>query len=226
MLAAYQVRGNTASMFGKASLFASAVCVLVGCYSPAHRLEPSTVRPIAVGVTRADVERRLGPPREIESSNGVSVARYFFHEFHRSEEASRYRRFNRPGELLYRTLSLLYNRDGVIEKKLYDETVSVLHREWNGWIEMSPALQGDAPRVIHGTDTTKSLVQRFGEPTIRTLDTNGRVVFRWFHFRGRADRLGQPVAKLLTVTFENDIARSSSFEDADPRFWPYMRFFQ
>jgi hypothetical protein len=202
--------------------FVASISILVsGCYSPARRLDVSAVKPITIGMTRAEVERRLGEPREIQKgSNGAVVARYFFHEFHHSEEASRYGRFHNPGELLYRTLTVLYSANGLVEKKLHDESISSFHREWNGWVELGPPLTSKDFHITKGSDTGKSLLERFGEPTVRTLNPNGQLVWQWLYFRGRPDRLGQPFARLLTVTFESDVVQNFTITDADPRFWP------
>lgn len=176
-------------------------------------------------MAREDIERRLGPPAEVVTgSNGKSVADYYFHEYRRSEDSSRYTRYQNPGSVLYRTVSLLDDNRGVMERKVHDESITPLRRDWNQWIEIGPSLTAQTLNIAKGGDTAETLTRRFGEPISRGLDPHGHTVLRWYNARGRVDRLGEFRSKLLTVVLENGVVTDFALSEADPRFWPYSRW--
>jgi hypothetical protein len=191
-----------------------------GCYSPARRLEVSSVKRLSPGMSRAEAEQVIGAPKEtILGSNGKTVARYFFDEYHRLNDSSQYAQFHRPAEVLFRSLSLLYNDKGVLERKLHDESVTPVRRNWNEWIEFGPALDKNNLAISKEAEQPANLVKRFGEPMSRTLDSHGHVILNWLYFRARADRLGQPTARILSVLTNGDAIEDFALAEVDPRFW-------
>jgi hypothetical protein len=211
-------------MFSRVFVAALALCagvLMSGCYSPAHRLEVSVVKKVRPGMSRPAVEKIMGAPAEtVLGSNGKTVARYYFHEYRRLEDSSRYKQFHNPGEGLVRTLSLLYDGGGTLERKLHDESVTPIQRDMNRWVQIGPQLgAGALSRINRGKDRSEDVIQIFGEPMSRSLDPQGRVLLQWVQYREHADYLGQPTAKLLTVVLEGNVVADFSLTEADPRVW-------
>jgi hypothetical protein len=175
--------------------------VLAGCASYARRLEVSTVRKIEPRQsTRTDVERLLGRPKEtVVGSDGNTVVRYFFHEFHRSSDASRYNRMNNPGLILFRTVTLDYTPSNIVLHKLHDESVTQIYRT-NAWYHAGPTLTPESISFIKkGVHTENDLRPSLGEPASRTFDGNGHNVMLWFNIKTRENTWSNPTVQRLQV---------------------------
>src|ERR1051325_5111166 len=179
--------------------------VLAGCASFAKRLEVSTVAKIHPAQTaRADVEKLLGRPKEtVVSANGVTVARYFFHEFHRSTEASRQTRREHPGDVLFRTLTLKYGASNIVEQKLHDESITPIYRT-NAWFFAGPVLTAEVMTFIkRGASIEQEVIARLGAPSSRTFDGEGRTVLVWFGLKARETAWSNPDIQRLVVYFDD-----------------------
>lgn len=196
--------------------------IVAGCSTSARRLDVAPVRQIVPGTTTVkEVEGIFGPaPVKLTGANGKTVARYFHRTVFRSEEASRYERYWRPAELRVRTLSVLYGPNGIVEKKLHDESVTPVHRS-REWLESGPMLRPDEPAYIKRQLTSADdLIKRYGEPTSRALDTEGRTCLMWLYLKDRTDRLGQPVGRmLLAVLDEQNMVLDHTMLEENPRVW-------
>lgn len=193
--------------FLRSLLLACGVAFLgTGCVSSARRLEVVTVRKILPGTTlRADVEKLLGPPSEtITGSNGKSVARYFFREYHRSSDSSEYERQEHPGDILLRTLSLRYGAGPEVEQKLHDESITPVRR-LDRQFSAGPVLTPEALVAVRkGVTSATELVGLYGEPTARTFDANGNELLIWFSLQYMVGRAGaDEVRQLLALLDEN-----------------------
>ena len=189
----------------------ASVLVLLGvgflhtsCASFAKRLEVSTVSKIQPGITtRAEVEARVGHPKEtVLGSNGKTVVRYSFHEFHRSTDVSwNVRRFE-PGQILFRTLTLKYGNSKIVEQKLHDQSVTPVRRT-NAWFFAGPGLTPESTAFIK-PDSTKEAeaVAKFGEPSSRTFDGEGRSVLIWFSVKTRETTWSDPDIQKLTLLLD------------------------
>ena len=183
--------------------------MLAGCASFAKRLEVSTVAKIHPAQTaRADVEKLLGRPKEtVVSANGVTVARYFFHEFHRSTEASRQTQREHPGDVLFRTLTLKYGASDVVEQKLHDESVTPIYRT-NAWFFAGPVLTPETIAFVQrGTTRENDLIARLNEPSSRTFDGQGRSMLIWFSIKTRETTWSDPAVQRFLVSMENGVVR-------------------
>lgn len=196
--------------------------IVAGCSTPARRLDVAPVRQIVPGnSTVQQVEEIFGPPPvKLTGANGKTVARYFHRTMFRSEEASRYERHWRPGELRVRTLSVLYSPAGLVEKKLHDESITPVHRS-RDWLEAGPMLRPDEPAYIKRQLTSADdLIKRYGEPTSRALDTDGRTCLIWLYLKDRTDRLGQPVGRMLVVILDDqNLVLDHTLLEENPRVW-------
>ena len=182
-------------------LLIAAALSFAGCTSMARRLEVPTVKQIVAGkTTRAEVEKRLGYPKEsILGANGTTVARYFFHQFIRSTDASWVARRDHPGDILFRAVTLQYGASNIVEKKTYDETVTPIFQT-NGWLFAGPDLSAANVSLIQrGVDGERDVVARLGEPTSRSFDTEGRTILVWISARMHQTRRNNFPAKRLMV---------------------------
>ena len=191
-------------------LLALSTVILGGCASFTKRLEVSTVAKIHPSqTTRAQVEDRLGPPKEtVVGANGVTVARYFFHEFRPVADVSVRAQWEHPGDILFRTLTLRYGSSNVVEEKLHDESVTPIYRT-NAWFFAGPALTPESVKFIE-RDVAKEtdVVAKLGEPAVRTFDGAQHPVLVWFSVRTRETRWADPtVQRLMVVLDANGVVR-------------------
>lgn len=181
-----------------------------GCASYGRRLELSTVRKIQPQqTTRAEVEKLLGRPKEtVVGAKGSTVARYFFHEFRRSTDASWYVQREHPGDILFRTLTLAYDSENRVQRKLHDESVTPIYRT-NAWYFAGPALTPDVVSSIQsGSTPARDVVARLGEPSSRTFDNDGRAILLWFSLKTQQTTWSNPdVQRLMVSTDEKEIVR-------------------
>lgn len=189
----------------KASRFVLVLALLAGgCRSFDRRLEVYTVSKIQPGVTRrAEVEGRLGAPREIcADAGGRNVFRYYFAEFQRSMDVSLHHRRFQPGHILFRTLTLSYGPSNQVARKLHDESFTPVHRT-NAWFHAGPALTPDGTAFLWRKVTTEAeAVARLGEPTARTFDTAGRPRLVWLSLKTRETSWADPDLASLNVLFD------------------------
>ena len=175
--------------------------LLTGCIFNAHRLEVPAVAKIHVGTTTtAEVEKMFGRPSEtIIGPEGKAVARYYFREFRSRNDVRAYERHEHPGDILFRTLSLRYGPEGIIEQKLHDESVTPIHR-LNEWLAAGPTLLPENLNFIRKETTTKAdLLDALGEPTSQTFDFHGSPVLVWIGGKVRRDRLADADVRQLVV---------------------------
>jgi hypothetical protein len=182
----------------------TAPLLLTGCASFAKRLEVPTVKKIQPHQSaRADVEKLFGRSKETAlGPNGVTIARYFFHEFQRSTDASWYVRRENPGTVLFRTLTLAYNASNIVERKLHDESMTPIYRT-NAWFHAGPVL---TPATIsflkRDVSTEADLLMKLGEPASRTFDDRGRPILVWFNIKTRETTWSNPTVQRLMVTLD------------------------
>ena len=179
--------------------------LLAGCASYSKRLEVPTVKKIQPQQsTRADVEKLFGRPKEsVVGPNEITVARYFFREYHKSTDASWHNRRDNPGWILFRTLTIAYNRSNIVERKLHDESVTQIYRT-NAWFHAGPSLTRESISFVKkGGSTETDLRAKFGEPASRTFDDNGHVMLLWFNIKTRETTWSNPTVQRLKVVLDN-----------------------
>ena len=182
--------------------------LLAGCAFYGKRLEVRTVSKIVPGqTTRAEVERRLGPPQALTKTNSFLLTRHFFHGFEPSRDAGSHVRRWHPGDLLIRSLTLKYGAGDIVQRKLHDESVTAVYRT-NAWYFAGPALSADAVAFIaRGATTEAELIQKLGEPASRTFDVNGRACLVWFNLKRRVGSWSDLPVLRLEVRFDQDIVQ-------------------
>lgn len=191
------------------TLLAVPFCLLLifstGCVSSARRLEVSAVRQIKVGAsTLADVEKLFGRPAErVAGSDQQTVARYFYRRMSMNNDVRASERQEHPGDILFRTLSVRFGPDQVIDQKLHDEIViPVLH--YNKWLHIGPSIGPDVLGRIHkGRSTEAELADLLGEPTSRTFQADGKPLLVWVNVKTRADGFHNTEAHRLLVTLDS-----------------------
>ena len=181
-----------------------AVVAMAGCASFTRRLEVSTVSKIRVQqTTRDEVEQLFGKPKEtVLGANGVTVARYFFREYRRSTDVSHFERRYHPGDIHFRALTVKYGKSNVVEQKLHDESMTPIYRT-NAWFFAGPILTPETVAFVKRDFTNEGdLVARFGEPSSRTFDGEGRPVLVWFHVQTRETSWSDPDVQRLQVLLD------------------------
>jgi len=187
----------------KAYLFVLALgCWLAGCVTPAERLDVEVIQTIREGIsTRAEVEKLLDRPYSmVTGANGRTLAFYEFADFSRSGFAG-------PRQLLTRRLSVLYNSDFVVERKLLSASATAYHVGWRDRLghplDRSEVIQAMRPQV-----TRAELIERFGPPTVETLTIDGGTAGGWVALEQASGWRGGLREQILEVTFdENGVAR-------------------
>src|SRR6266542_4958051 len=166
---------------------------VAGCVSPGRNLDVAAVKQIVPGSsTRVEVERAFGQPREfITGTNGWGVGRYMFPRVHVSHDASWVHRRLNPGQLIVRSLSVVYDTARVVRAKLHDESVTQIRQEL-GWYEAGPRLEAETMRGVAPIGSrSEELISRLGEPMQRLLDPYNHTLLVWIYIKDRADYLGQ-----------------------------------
>ncbi len=180
--------------------------ILTGCVSPADRLEPQVVRQVKEGMARPEVEKIMGKPRSVVTGAGEhSVAHYGYTARINSAEFQLLGAFAKnPGDILLRHLSLLYNRQNVVEKLLFHQSLTPFAV---GFGKMS-AGQTVSPETLQqikkGVSNQEDVVKLLGEPTMRALDPNGDLGMVWQYARSEMGwTKNRNDYQTLTVTFDN-----------------------
>jgi hypothetical protein len=189
---------------GSASVILLLSATLVGCISNARRLDVPSVAKIKVGATTtAEVEEMFGRPSEtMIGPNERAVARYYFREFRAANDVRAYERHEHPGDILFRTLTLRYGPERIVEQKLHDESVTPIHR-LNEWFSAGPTLLPENMNFMRKGATIKAeVIDRLGEPTSQTLDAQGLPVLIWVGGRVRRDRLANAEVRQLIVLLD------------------------
>lgn len=185
--------------------------LLTGCASFAKRLEVQTVKKIQPHQsTRTEVEKIFGRPKESEiGPNGVTLVRYFFHEFHRSTDANWHNQRENPGEILFRTLTISYDPSNVVARKLHDESVTQIYRS-NAWFHAGPPLTPNSILFVkQGVTAEADLRARLGEPASRTFEDSGLIMLLWFNIKTRETTWSNPtVQRLKVILDERNVVRN------------------
>ena len=155
----------------KSHLFLLAVLCsfLVGCLTPAERLEPAIIAQVKVGQKRSEVEAVLGKPKEMETgANNQSVAIYSYAMG--TPQAN--------GKL--RMMSLLYSDQFVAEQLLFHEgefrySMNIFAPDRYG----TPFSREFVVNTMKSTRLEEEVVKAFGPPFIRRLNTDGERVLIW-----------------------------------------------
>ncbi|MFA6545022.1 MAG: hypothetical protein WCS99_11390 [Limisphaerales bacterium] len=155
----------------KSHLFLLAVLCsfLVGCLTPAERLEPAIIAQVKVGQKRSELEGVLGKPKEMETgANNQSVATYSH------LTAVPYDN----GKL--RMLSVLYSDEFVVLQLLFHEgdfkyNLSLFSPDHYG----TPFSREFVVNTMKSTRLEEEVVKAFGPPFIRRLNTDGERVLIW-----------------------------------------------
>ena len=153
-----------------------------------------------------EVEQRFGRPQQkVTGANGTTVARYFFRGPRFNNHVDAYERREHPGDLIIRTLTLLYGPSPVIQRKVHDESVTAVYR-YNGWYVAGPTVLPENLVFLKKGETAKAeLVDRLGEPTSRSFDNDGAEILIWLSFKGRRDSLSNAEVRHLLVTLNEKL---------------------
>jgi hypothetical protein len=184
----------------------------------ARRLDVSSVKQIVVGqTTMPEVEKRFGRPQQkVTGANGTTVARYIFREPRINNHVDPEERRDHPGDVIFRTLTLLYGPSPVIQRKVHDESITAVRR-YNGWYVAGASVLPENLGFLHKSETTKAeLVDHLGEPTSRSFDNDGSEILVWLSFKGRRDSLANAeVRHLMVLLTEKLIVKDFAVVETD-----------
>jgi len=182
-------------------LFLLLPLLLAACSTPAKRLEPAVVAQIEPGMSRrADVEKLLGRPRSLETAaTGRTLAVYGFGQGQAPEKFEW-----GVTDVRLRFLSLLYDPQFVVEKKLLSENrtkykVGFFSPDRLG----QPIRREDIIEVIKPGITREEVIEKFGPPSIEVLTLDGRVALGWVAAKQRFS-LVRPVEVQEVTVFCDD----------------------
>ena len=160
------------------------VLVVTGCMSPARRLDSAVLNQIREGVTtRDEVEKILGMPlTAIDGSNRKTLARYEYGRLRRNAEVPTPGILpTQAGTLLLRTVNILYDNRGKVEKRTFYESTTPYQRQMSSiWVGQLIG-EKDLARIKKGTTSETELIRWFGPPMARGLTVEGEPVVSWFY---------------------------------------------
>jgi len=165
---------------------AAIACFAAGCLSSAQRLDPSVVRQVQEGRTsRVEVEQKFGKPAAaLMGSNRKTLVKYQYelvvpsgHDTWTDDSPTRL------GDIWSRTLSLLYDEHGTVERFLWYETKGSVKRNVGTASMGRLVTEADLAGIRRGTTTETDLRNVLGRPTEKSLTVEGDVVLSW-EYRG------------------------------------------
>lgn len=171
------------------------ICALQsGCMTAGEQLDRSVVATLQTGQAQAAVRKMFGAPKRTEiGPDGKRLDVYQVKFARKLPEPQR--------ALVVRTLSILYNRDGLVENHVYHIGELPVHSTpfgWEGGVALNEALVRGIERERHSRN---DVVSAFGAPTIETMEQNGDSLLVWVFVQGRG---GFPVGgNELLVTFDD-----------------------
>ena len=188
------------------------VLILSGCVSPAEKLDNSLIAQIRDGSsTREEVERLLGKPKvETTGSNGKRVAIYRHRESYKHGDESTALTLGpeypetiytkAEGQLLMRTLSVLFGPDGRVERHHFYESRTAISQNLVNTKLGAVVRPAQLAHIFRGQTQRSDLVQHFGEPLTEELTAFGNLVLSWIYLEGSGNVDFAPRGQLFEVT--------------------------
>jgi outer membrane protein assembly factor BamE (lipoprotein component of BamABCDE complex) len=158
--------------------------IFTGCIGPAQRLEPKVVQQVKEGWKRPDVEKLLGEPRStvVGNSGEKTVAHYGYTRRIDSVEFQLLGAMAKnPGDILTRHLSLVYNRQNVVDKVLFHQSITPFEVGFGRVSAGHTVSKETLDQVQKGVSTQDDVVKLLGEPTVRALDPEGDLGMIWHY---------------------------------------------
>src|SRR5262249_36415197 len=123
--------------------------------------------------TRAEIEQRFGkPPVSVEGANGKSVGSYLFSIDSPPSP-------NLRPTLYMRCLSILYDRNDIVEKFIHYDSSRTVHE---GVTELTIGSPTRATNWIKKGETTANyIIGLRGAPDLKSLTPDGQVVLSWLY---------------------------------------------
>lgn len=188
-------------------LLALLVVMALGCASAGGRLERHVVDRIKEGIThRAEVEKLLGAPRStLQGSNRRLLADYAYGRYHPDSGPELIGPTSRIiGSVWSRSVSVLYDENGVVLKKSYFETERRIRadedRVWTGQNISDEELKSIEP----GVTTFAEITKRFGRPSGKGLNLDGKLVYDWRYAVAKEPSGLNIKGRTIQMAFEDD----------------------
>jgi hypothetical protein len=155
-----------------------------GCRTPAQKLEPSFISQIQEGTTtRAELEQIFGQPKRVFKGSNQKTLTLHKYQINRHNPGWRGFAEQEAGSIVLRGLTVLYGTNQVVEKYLFDQSSTIVHRDGDGIvIGWSPA-KADFTKIVKGITSHGELIQWYGAPTMRTLTIDGERELLWSFLR-------------------------------------------
>jgi len=189
------------------SLLALLVVTSLGCVSAGSRLERHVVDRIQEGVTRrAEVEKILGAPRStLQGSDRKVLVDYAFGRYHPGSQPEAIGPTSRViGSVWERSVSILYDTEGVVLKKTHFETERRIRadedRVWTG----QNISDDDLKFIEPGVTTFAEITKRFGRPSAKGLNLQGRFVYDWQYAVAKEPSGLNIKGRTIQMAFEDD----------------------
>lgn len=189
------------------SLLALVIVALLGCVSAGSRLERHVVDRIKEGATqRAEVEKLLGAPRStLQGSDRKVLVDYAFGRYHPGSQPEAIGPTSRIiGSVWERSVSILYDTEGVVLKKTYFETERRIRadedRVWTG----QNISDDDLKSIEPGVTTFAEITKRFGRPSGKGLNLGGKFVYDWRYAVAKEPSGLNIKGRTIQIAFEDD----------------------
>jgi hypothetical protein len=144
---------------------------LTGCITPAKRLEPSMVATIEPGKsTKSEADKLLGKPESLVTSvEGRTLAQYSY-----------FREAGYGSPCIVRMLSLLYDRQLVLEQKLFSDSTLAPRIHLFKPSQLGDAIDRERIIKLMKPGTIRSdIINELGPPTIEELTVKGETIMTW-----------------------------------------------
>lgn len=178
---------------------------VTGCRTPAQKLEPSFIGQIQEGTTtRAELEQIFGKPKRV--FRGANQKTLTLHKYQINRPNPGWRGFaeREAGSIVLRGLTVLYGTNQVVQKFLFDQSSTIVHRDGDGIvIGWSPA-KADFTKIVKGITSRGELIQWYGAPTMQTLTIDGERELCWSFLRATRQFRSDEQEQEFHVILDND----------------------
>jgi len=180
--------------------------LLAGCAS--SKITPSALSEIVPGqTTRGEIEKHFGRPRRTTSGSSQKTVADYLEQLELLPSGSQ------EYMITLRSLSVLYDRNGVVEKFVHHESSKPVVRTVHGKAVGSPVPR--ANWIKKGETTANDVITLCGPPDFKTLTPGGDLLLGWnYAQQTRGNYTSYGVETFLVLVDENRIVRDYEIRDA------------
>lgn len=157
-------------------------------------------------MTSEEVRARVGTPEEVHRSPFGKIL-----EMYSEQDVIDQGSVLTAGKLELRSLHVLYDAEGRVEKVIFHEDISPM-ASGRGWRAGRFISDEEVERIVKDATTREELYEYFGPPTVRGINVDGHDYLSWQFLEGRG---AMGVRRTLHVILdENSIVRAFQLRDS------------